>query len=71
MVDVRISGNWRNVNKMELAGTTQLDQNGRLQRTLEFPEEAYLALEAAIAKGENEGTVYLPSGTRFDYFVDR
>lgn len=71
MPEVRISGNWRNVHKMELAGTSILNKNGQLERSLEIPDEAYLALEHAIAKGENEGTVYLLDRTRFDYFVDR
>jgi hypothetical protein len=71
MATVRISGNWRNINKIELAGNTALDKEGRLERSLDMPEECYQAVETALTKGENEGTVYLPNGSRVDYFVDR
>jgi hypothetical protein len=72
MPSVRISGNWRNVHKMELAGTVAIDAANRLARSLDIPEEAYVQIENAIrSSGGVEGTIYLPSGTRFDWFLDR
>jgi hypothetical protein len=71
MATVRISGNWRGKGKMEWAGAPELDkETGQIDRTIELPEEAFLMIEAAIAKGHREGTIYLKSGVRFDYFVD-
>jgi hypothetical protein len=72
MPTVRISGNWRNPNKKEWAGAPVLDANGKIERSNAIPEEAFQAIEKAIAKGGgNEGTVFLKDGTRFDWFVDR
>jgi hypothetical protein len=71
MATIRISGNWRNPNRKEWAGAPSISPEGHIERSLDIPEEAYQALEIAIAKGGNEGTVYLKDGTRFDWFVDR
>jgi hypothetical protein len=72
MATVRISGNWRNPNKKEWAGAPTIDTNGKIERSIKIPEEAFLAIEQEIAKARgNEGTVYLKNGARFDWFVDR
>ena len=71
MPTVRISGNWRNPNKKEWAGAPNIDSQGRIDRSIKIPEEAFLAIEREIAKGSCEGIVQLKNGTRFDYFVDR
>jgi hypothetical protein len=72
MPTVRISGNWRNVNQMEWAGAPNVGPDGRIERSLAIPPDAYEAIEKAIAdSGAVEGTVTLPNGTRFHYFLDR
>ncbi len=71
MASVRISGNWRNPNKMEWAGNPPIDTNGRMERSLDIPEAAYQAIEREIAKGGLEGTVYIKEGVRVDWLVDR
>lgn len=71
MTTIRISGNWRNPNKMEWAGAPSVDDQGRIERSIELPEEAFQALEREIAKGGLEGFVFLKDGTRFDWFLDR
>ena len=71
MPTVRISGNWRNPNKKEWAGAPKLDTEGRIERSIKIPEEAFQAIEKEIAKGSSEGIVFLKDGVRFDYFVDR
>jgi hypothetical protein len=71
MPTVRISGNWRNPSKMELAGTLTIDREGRLERGLNLTEEVYQAIERALAEGKNEGAVYATDGTRVEWFADR
>ena len=71
MATIRISGNWRNPNKKELAGTATVDAGGRIERSLPLPLEAYEALEREIAKGGNAGLVQLPDGRRLEWFLDR
>jgi len=72
MPTVRISGNWRNPNKKEWAGAPNLQPDGRIERSITIPEEAFQAIEREIARGGGEGLVYLKDGvTRFDWFVDR
>ncbi len=71
MTTVRISGNWKNPNKREWAGAPAVDAGGQIERSIDIPEEAYQAIERAIAKGGPEGTVYLADGTRFDWYLDR
>ena len=71
MATVRISGNWRNPGKLDFAGVANLDAAGKIERSLDLPEECYLLLERDIAKGANEGKSYLPNGTYLLWFVDR
>jgi hypothetical protein len=71
MASVRITHNWRNPNKMEWAGAPELDDEGRIERSLQIPEEVYQAIERALAGGQGEGTVALDDGTRFQWFADR
>lgn len=51
MASVRISGNWRNANKMEWGGAPEIDADGRIDRSLNLPEEALQAIEEEIARG--------------------
>jgi hypothetical protein len=44
---------------------------GRIERSIKLPEEVYVALERAIAKGDTEGTLYLTKETRVDWFLDK
>jgi hypothetical protein len=56
---------------MEWLGAPALEHDGRIERSVALPEEAYQAIEHDIAKGSLEGTTYLKNGTRFTWFVDR
>lgn len=71
MATVRITGNWRNPNKMEWGGAPEIDDNGEIERTVKIPEEIYIAIEDYIAKGQTQGSIVRPDGTRFDWFLDR
>lgn len=71
MATVRISGNWRNPARMDLAGTLAIDAVGKIERSVDIPEEAFVAIERDVAKGSLEGQTLLPNGTRFNWFVDR
>jgi hypothetical protein len=71
MASVRISGNWRNPNKMEWGGAPAIDEHGRIERTIQIPEEIYQAIEQYIAANQTEGRILLPDGTRYDWFLDR
>jgi len=71
MASIRITGNTRNPNKMEWLGAPELDETGQIERSLEIPEEVYLAIERGLAKGEVEGMVYLRDGTHYQWFADR
>ncbi len=71
MATVRISGNWRNPNKMELGGTFPLDKDGHIERGQDIPEEGFQKIERAIAQGNNEGAIYQEGGTRFQWLLDR
>ncbi len=71
MATVRISGNWRKIGEMEWAGAPNLDSKGRIERSLDIPEQAYQAIEQAIAHGHIEGSVPLHGGVRFQWFLDR
>jgi hypothetical protein len=71
MATVRISGNWRNRGKKEWAGAPAVDAQGNIERSIDIPEEAFLAIERELRKGGIEGTVYLQDGTQFTWFVDR
>lgn len=71
MATVRISGNWRNPNKMEWGGAPEIDKNGKIERTIQIPEAIYQAIEQYIAQNQTEGSIRLPDGTRFDWFLDR
>jgi hypothetical protein len=71
MASVRISGNWRNPNKMEWGGSPPIDQDGRIERSIKIPEPVYEAIESAIAKGQVEGMINLQDGTRFQWLLDR
>jgi hypothetical protein len=71
MATVRISGNNRRATETEWLGAPALDDHGRIERTLQIPEEAYQRIEEGIAKGFTEGRVLLPAGVRFTWFLDR
>jgi hypothetical protein len=71
MPTVRISGNLHNLQKIEWAGAPKLGGDGKIERAIAIPEEVYLAIEEHIARGLGEGSVVLPDGRRFEYFVDR
>jgi hypothetical protein len=71
MASVRISGNWRNPNKMEWGGAPAIDTDGRIERTVPIPEEIYQAIEDYIAGNQTEGSIVQPDGTRYDWFLDR
>ena len=71
MASVRISGNWRNPNKMEWRGSPPIDQDGRIERSIKIPEPVYETIESAIAKGQVEGMIHLQDGTRFQWLLDR
>jgi hypothetical protein len=71
MATVRISGNWCNPNKLEWGGALTVDADGHIERLLDLPKAVYAAIEQAMAKGENEGAIYLQDGTRFQWFLDR
>jgi hypothetical protein len=68
---VRITGNWRNPNRMEWAGAPAVDAAGHIERGLAIPEEVYQVIEREIARGNVEGITFLPDGARVDWFVDR
>jgi hypothetical protein len=68
---VRISGNWRNPNKMEWAGAPAVDAAGHIDRGLAIPEEVYQVIEREMANGNVEGITFLSDGARVDWFVDR
>ena len=71
MATVRISGNWRNPNKMEWGGAPEIDADGHIERSVKIPEAIYLAIEEYIQKGQVQGSIMKPDGTRFDWFLDR
>jgi hypothetical protein len=71
MATVRISGNWRNPNKMEWGGAPQINEDGTIERTINLPAGVYEAIEAAIARGDIEGAVVLPGGSRVNWLLDR
>ena len=71
MATVRINGNWRNPNKMEWGGAPEIDEHGRIDRSLDLPEEALQAIEKEIARGGSEGTIYLKDGARVNWLLDR
>jgi len=71
MATVRISGNWRNPGKMEWGGAPALDDQGKIERTVQLPAGVYEAIEEAIAKHQVQGSVNLGTGQRVDWFLDR
>jgi hypothetical protein len=71
MPTVRITTNWRHPHRMEWAGAPSIDKEGRIERSITIPEEAYEGIESAIAAGHIEGDVYLPDRSRFHWFLDR
>jgi hypothetical protein len=71
MASVRISGNWRNPNKIEWGGAPEIDTDGRIERTIDMPEAAYRAIEQAIAAGNVDGTIQLDRVTRVNWSLDR
>ncbi len=71
MASVRISGNWRNPNKMEWGGSPTIDDDGQIERTIKLPVGVYEAIEAAIVDGQVEGTVVLPDKSRVQWQLDR
>jgi hypothetical protein len=71
MATVRISGNWRSIDREEWAGAPVIDREGHIDRSIDIPESAYLEIEKAVATGAVEGSVYLERGVRFHWFLDR
>jgi hypothetical protein len=71
MPSVRITTDWHHPERMEWIGAPKIDSNGRIERSLAIPEEAYQRIESAIAEGYLEGDVYLPDRSRFHWFLDR
>lgn len=71
MPTVRISGNWQNVNRMDWAGVANVDKAGHIERSINIPEEAYVAIEQAITGGAPEGDVFIKNGARFHWFLDK
>jgi hypothetical protein len=71
MATVRISGNWRNPNKMEWGGAPEIDENGEIERSIKLPAGVYEAIEGAIARGDIEGTIILQGGSRVQWQLDR
>ena len=71
MATVRISGNLRNVNVKEWYGEPKVDDQGRIERSLPIPEEAYQAIERQIAKGGMEGIAFLADGRQCNWLLDR
>lgn len=71
MPSVRISGNWQNVNRMDWAGAPNVDKAGHIQRSIDIPEEAFVAIEEALKGGVNEGDVFIKDGSRFHWFLDK
>ena len=59
MATVRITGTWRNPNKMEYRGSPAIDSDGHIERTLKIPAEVCEALDMQLAKGNSEETVYV------------
>jgi hypothetical protein len=71
MPTVRITTDWGRRDQMEWAGAPAIDKEGRIERSLDIPEEAYQGIEGAIRKGYVEGNVYLKDKSRFSWFLDR
>ncbi|MER3416167.1 MAG: hypothetical protein C4297_08170 [Gemmataceae bacterium] len=71
MASVRIACNRRNPQKMEYLGTLPVDTEGHIARDLDLPAPVYDALEAAMARGDNEGTLYVDRDICYRWFVDR
>jgi hypothetical protein len=71
MPTVRITGNVKTLQTMEWAGKAKLGADGKIERSIDLPEELYLAIERQLLNGGIEGTVVLENGRRFEYFVDR
>jgi hypothetical protein len=71
MATVRISGNWRNPNKMEWGGALAVDATGKVERSIELSDGVYEAIERAIAQDHVEGTVQLSRDKRVQWFLDR
>lgn len=71
MPTVRISGNWRNIHRMDWAGAPNVDKDGHIERSVAIPEEAYQAIEQALTSGAPEGEVFLKNGTKFHWFLDK
>ncbi len=72
MATVRITGNTpNNIHKMEWLGTPAIDKAGRIERSIDLPEEIYQAIERSIAGGNIEGFVFTPEGRKVEWFLDR
>lgn len=71
MPSVRISGNWQNVNRMDWAGAPKVDKAGHIERSIDIPEEAFVAIEEALKGGAPEGDVFIKDGSRFHWFLDK
>ena len=71
MPSVRISGNWRSPAQMKWYGAPEVDDTGRIDRTIQIPEAAYEAIEEALKSGAPEGDIYTDDGSRFHWFLDQ
>jgi hypothetical protein len=68
---VRLNGNVRLVTRSEWLGAPTVDQDGRIERTVDLPAEVYDSIERSIAEGLIEGIVFLDTQRRVDWFLDR
>jgi hypothetical protein len=66
-VIVRINGSWGGPNGREWAGALAVGRDGHIERGIDLPEEAFQAIERALAGGGSEGTICLADGARFDW----
>jgi hypothetical protein len=68
---VRLSGNVRLVTRTEWLGAPAVDSEGRIERSVDLPDEVYGQIERSIARGSIEGFVFLDGQRRVDWFLDR
>jgi hypothetical protein len=72
MPSVHIATNRGHMARMVVAGAPALDRQGRLERSIPLPEEAFQKIEAALAQGFQEGMLFLTDdGSRLDWYLDR
>jgi hypothetical protein len=71
MPSVRITTDWGHRDRMEWAGAPGIGKDGKIERSIDIPEEAFQGIEAGIRKGFVEGNFYLKDKSRFSWFLDR